>query len=124
MVRNLKGIVVKGAQVAEARYGYPTANIKLKKPHKDILPGIYAGLAAFDDKEGMPCVICFGAGYNGKIPKCEVHILDFSGDLYGKKLSVSIDKLISGLLPFRGPREMKQKIDNDIELARKIFNWA
>ncbi len=60
-------------------------------------------------------------GYEG-VPLAETHFLGFSGDLYGRKLSV---ELISFLRPeqrFSSADELKERICRDIEAAEKFWD--
>lgn len=112
----LTGNVIRGNGIAGSVYGIPTANLSLiSRP--DIAPGVYAGLAHWGDRI-FQSVICFDADGQGKF---EVHLFDFTGDLYGTRLSVDVQSKISNLIPWTTQEAMQQKILNDIEKAKAWF---
>ena len=82
----LDGIVVAGNQRG-GTLGYPTANLALE-PHL-ILPrfGIYAG-AALEHRAAVS--IGTNPHYGGTERRVEPYLLDFDGDLYGKRLVVEL----------------------------------
>jgi len=91
-----EGTVVKGDQRGRT-IGFPTANIQLDDPDK-LVPanGVYAVMAHIPDGEldGGPQKGMMNIGVrptvDGSHRTIEVHLLDFEGDLYGKKLVVEI----------------------------------
>lgn len=52
-------------------------------------------------------------------PLAETHILDFSGDLYGKEIEVRFNKYIRNEKKFSSLDELKIQIKKDIECVRK-----
>jgi riboflavin kinase/FMN adenylyltransferase len=48
----------------------------------------------------------------------EAHLLDFSGDLYGKRVRVSFHAFLRGERKFSGIDELKSQLQIDIEHAR------
>lgn len=54
------------------------------------------------------------------IPLAETHILDFSGNLYGKKIKVSLEDFIRPEMKFENIDELKNQIEADIKTAKKI----
>ena len=59
---------------------------------------------------------------NGTEPICETHILDFSGDLYGKTVTVEFIKFIRGEQKFNSLDELTRQVQKDISEARKYIN--
>ena len=59
--------------------------------------------------------------FNGTDRRLEVHILDYSGDLYGQSVTVSFLKHIRGQITFSSPAELKLQIFNDIKAAQMYF---
>ena len=51
----------------------------------------------------------------------EVHLFDFSGDLYGEKLIVGIIERIRDELTFPSAEELKSWMKKDEEIARKTL---
>ena len=54
------------------------------------------------------------------LPKLEAHLLNFKGNLYGKKVTVSLGKYIRPFKKFKSEPELKKQIRKDILLIRKI----
>ena len=118
------GEVVHGDQRGRA-IGFPTANIILEKGVEPFR-GIYAvrvrDAGARQEKAWM------GAGYFGDRPTfdtlrtfLEVYLLDFSGDLYGKTLSVEFVDLIRPDQRFHSIEELKSQMARDCGAARKLL---
>jgi riboflavin kinase / FMN adenylyltransferase len=119
------GKVVRGDQRGRA-IGFPTANIILEKgvePYR----GIYAvRVRDMNAKAERPWM---GAGYFGDRPTfdsprtfLEVHLLDFSGDLYGKTLGVEFVDLIRPDRRFQTIDELKTQMAEDCEAARNLLS--
>lgn len=87
----VEGTVVHGAQLGR-QIGFPTANVA---PPVGIVPlhdGIYATYASIDDESELrPAMTYIGTrpAVNTGERMIETHLLDFEGDLYGRKLTTS-----------------------------------
>lgn len=102
-----------------AAIGVPTANLAVDQ----ILPpaGVYAGRAAAGGKPFLAVANIgvrptFG-GAAGSV--LEVHILDFSGDLYGQAVEFSFAARLRDEMRFPGPDELVRQIRRDIAEARR-----
>ncbi|TET21184.1 MAG: bifunctional riboflavin kinase/FAD synthetase [Candidatus Cloacimonadota bacterium] len=115
--------VTKGEGVGRT-LSFPTANLEVSSPRK-ILPGrgVYVAKIVLNRKE-------YGAMlYLGKRPtfcadghsRCELHIMGFSGNLYGKNLIVRVLKKIREEKKFRSAQNLKDQIMSDENTARKII---
>lgn len=111
---SITGEVMQGKQLGRT-IGYPTANIRMNDPNK-LIPadGVYAVKVVFNNQRygGM-----LNAGYrptvDGKTHSIEVHIFDFSGDLYNQKIVISyVDKLREEM-KFNGLEELKNQLEKD-----------
>ncbi len=112
------GIVIEGDKRGAA-LGFPTANLDV---NITLDPGVYA-VWVHHLGENIEGVLCFGMkNAAGKI-KCEVHLLDYVGDLYGRELSVEIvgDRL-SGIEEISDADELRRKIIQDIRMARSVLD--
>lgn len=118
----IRGIVVKGRNRGGRLLGFPTANINLQD---ELCPktGIYAATVECDGRcyEG---VVNIGDSptFDDHVFTVEVHILDFSGDLYDRKIRINFIRRIRDEIKFSGVSELSQAIENDIRTARKILS--
>lgn len=97
--------------------GYPTANLVLE-PGCEPREGIYAVRVSIDDEPGRPARA--GAAYIGTRPTfsttrrfLEVHLLDFAGDLYGRRLAVEFTTFVRPDQAFEGAEALKSQMDAD-----------
>lgn len=112
----VSGQVVRGLGMAGKTLGCPTANLKLDFPAA-LGHGVYVGVATLGDQR-YPAAICFGA--DGK-QKFEVHLLDQDMDLLYENMEVDVGQKISELVPWESEEQMRNKVQNDIALARQYF---
>jgi riboflavin kinase/FMN adenylyltransferase len=117
---NVAGIVVSG-RGRGVGLGFPTANID---PEKELLPpaGIYA---AFVDVEGKRYMAALNIGEKPTFADYtftfEIHLLDFSGDLRGKRLNTEFVEKLRDIIKFDSPEMLKKQIAADVEKARSIL---
>ena len=117
---NVAGIVVSG-RGRGIGLGFPTANIE---PEKELLPpsGIYA---AFVEVEGKRYMAALNIGEKPTFADytCtfEVHLLDFSGDLRGKRMNTEFVEKLRDIIKFDSPETLKMQIAADVEEARSIL---
>jgi riboflavin kinase/FMN adenylyltransferase len=110
----LEGEVVLGDQRG-GTLGYPTANLSV--PAELLVPayGIYAGAAL-----GHRAAISIGVNphYGGDERRIEPHLLDFDGDLYGRRLVVELWRRLREERAFSSEDELVAQITRDVEEAR------
>jgi riboflavin kinase / FMN adenylyltransferase len=110
----LEGTVVLGDQRG-GTLGYPTANLSV--PGDLLVPayGIYAG-SALDH----PAAISIGVNphYGGGERRIEPHLLDFAGDLYGRRLIVELWQRLRDERAFSSEDELVAQIARDVEETR------
>ncbi len=118
---SLAGEVVGGARRGRC-LGFPTANLAVR-PERALPPdGVYA-VYAIVDKRRLPAVANVGErpSFNTGQHAIEVHILDYTGDLYGRDLVI---EFVSRLRPerrFDDVCELVTQIGRDVERARGLF---
>ncbi len=139
----LLGTVIVGQQLGRT-IGFPTANLQL--PPEKFLPrlGVYAvrvfiqageqtGRGAEENEKVLspaprplssPASLLgvMNIGYrptvNGMYPSVEIHLLDWSGDLYGKTLKVQLEKFLRPEQKFASLEALKAQIQVDCAIAR------
>jgi len=121
------GTVVKGQQLGRT-IGFPTANLQL--PQDKFLPkqGVYAvrvsAIATSDTiLNNHPGVMNIGnrPTVDGTYPTVEVHLLDFTGDLYDQKLQIQLEKFLRSEQKFPSLEALKAQIQVDCIIARNFF---
>lgn len=116
------GEVVHGKKLGRT-IGFPTANLERKD--KAYLPyGIYGAVVKIGKNEKeYDGVVNIGKNPTLKPGEksIEVHILDFSGDLYGKKLVIQLIKHIREEMKFCGIESLKKQISEDVETWKKYL---
>lgn len=118
---NVKGVVIHGAQRGR-EMGYPTINLEIA--NQLILPadGVYAVSLCLGNRlyNGV-ANIGNNPTFNGSDRRLEVHILDYSGDLYGQWVTVNFLKQIREQITFASADELKFQIRQDIKAAQVYF---
>ncbi len=125
----LIGTVVRGQQLGRT-IGFPTANLQL--PPDKFLPryGVYsvnvlvdpASFPALDSPLKGVMNIGRRPTVEGSSPTIEVHLLDWSGDLYGQTLTVNLESFLRPEQKFPSLEALKEQIAADCEAARYCLN--
>lgn len=111
----LDGMVVAGDQRG-GTLGYPTANLSLEPELACPGYGIYAGFA----REHRAAVsIGTNPHYGGTERRIEPYLLDFDGDLYGKRLVVELWKRLRDEAAFESEEALVAQISRDVEATRR-----
>ena len=125
----LIGVVVQGQQLGRT-IGFPTANLQL--PKEKFLPrqGVYAvRVFTLNETPNTSPVESLGVmnignrpTVNGTYSSAEVHLFDWSGDLYGKKLAVQLVKFLRPEQKFPSLEALKTQIQLDCIAAREVLS--
>ncbi|MBR2358431.1 MAG: bifunctional riboflavin kinase/FAD synthetase [Lentisphaeria bacterium] len=120
----LSGKVSNGYGIAGTHLDCPTANIE---PAAGVLPpdGVYSGIVEVDK-------VRYGAAVNiGVAPtygraadsrrRIEAHLLDFSGNLYGRNVHLILGEYLRSEQCFASEEALKKQIFKDVE---QIRNWV
>ena len=115
------GKVVYGQQLG-TQLGVPTANLWLPQ-NKLPIAGVYiVKVEAEGETYGGIANMGTRPTVYGQNPVLEVHILGFSGNLYGKKIKVEFLKKVRDEKKFNGLDELKEQIFKDISTAKTYFS--
>lgn len=127
----LSGEVVRGRGIGRT-IGFPTANINV--PEEKLLPGegVYmVGCRISDDgnpKSGVPAASSsrkglLNIGHNptvgGGKTTVELHIPGFSGDIYGRTVTVCMKSFIRPDMRFGSTEELRRQIRKDIDFLQQ-----
>ena len=115
----LSGIVVHGNHIGTG-LGMPTANIYPKEDAKDIEHGVFISTVETDGKT-YRAITNLGkkptVKDDGEI-NAESYIYDFSSDLYGKEIKVTLLRFQRPEMKFSSLGELKLQMKKDIEEGR------
>tara|TARA_R110002050_G_scaffold162939_1_gene292855 strand:- start:12901 stop:13827 length:927 start_codon:yes stop_codon:yes gene_type:complete len=120
---SLSGEVVHGFKRGK-QIGFPTANISVNNPFK-LIPsqGVYAVSVMVDGAQygGMLNIGSKPTVSNENTLSIEVHIFDFSSDIYGKTVSVYLKKRIRNEKKFDNLEELRLQLEKDKQQTETIL---
>ena len=117
---SIEGVVQRGRQQGK-KIGFPTCNIDIKDC-VIAMPGVYAAKVRQQNvKKPLKAIANLGyrPTFNQKKILLEVHIFNFSGNLYNKYLSVEFIKFIRKEKKFNNVNQLKKQIQSDLKTAKK-----
>ena len=117
---SIEGIVQKGRQIGK-KIGFPTCNIDIKN-YILAKPGVYAvKVLRKNNSKYIKGIANLGyrPTFNQKKLLLEVHLFNFSGNLYNKYLSVEFLKFIRKEKKFKNVNQLKAQIKTDLSTAKK-----
>jgi riboflavin kinase/FMN adenylyltransferase len=116
----ITGTVIAGAKRGRT-IGFPTANL-------GGVPTVLPGNGVYAVRAGVGGKMWPGAANVGPNPtfgedarKVEVHLIGFSGDVYGQPVAVEFVTRLRETRPFSGVRELIEQLKQDIEQAKRIL---
>jgi riboflavin kinase/FMN adenylyltransferase len=118
---SVSGVVVHGDKRGRT-IGFPTANIEV--PNAMCLPadGVYSGIIKRADGSSHVCAINLGRRptffEHADHSLLEAHLLDFDGDLYGERVSVTFEHFLRSERKFEGLESIKTQLQLDVAAAR------
>jgi len=116
------GRVVHGAKRGRGM-GFPTANVRLARPRAAV-HGIFAVKCFGVASRGLEGVASLGlnpAVGAGGPATLEAFLFDFSGDLYGRRISLEFVKKLRDEAHFASLDELAAQIRRDCDAAREVF---
>lgn len=117
----IRGRVVAGRDRGGKLLGCPTANINLQD---ELCPetGVYA--VTVETEKGLfngVANIGYSPTFDDHLFTIEVHILDFSDNIYNKNIRVNLITKLRDEKKFSGIEELSKQIENDIQEARRVL---
>lgn len=118
----IAGKVCKGRQLGRT-IGFPTANVEVSDRQLLPLPGVYAAEVEADGKSYKALV---NIGNNPTVSvsaplSVEAHLMDYSGNLYGKTIKINFLRRIRDEKKFSGLSELRHQIQKDILALHPLF---
>lgn len=119
----LSGTVEHGKALGRT-VGMPTANLRVDEGC--ILPeaGVYATVSEIDGEKHLS-VTNIGVRPSvddSPVWTVESHIVGFSGDLYGEKLTLTVLQRIRSQMKFSSLDEVKKQVEADVACAKEIYS--
>ena len=116
----IEGTVQKGRKQGK-KIGFPTCNIDIKD-YVIAKPGVYAvKVNRKNSNKSLKAIANLGyrPTFNQKEILLEVHIFNFSGNLYNKYLSIEFTKFIRKEKKFKNVNQLKKQIQKDLKTAKQ-----
>lgn len=120
------GTVEGGSRIGRT-IGFPTANVS---PEYDVVipaNGVYAAVAHMPDGSRYEAMVNVGmrptvTSDNVGMARIEAHILDFSGDIYGQRISVEFVRRIRSECKFASLDELRRQLERDESCVRSLLS--
>lgn len=122
---SIGGIVIHGKKLGR-KLGFPTANIRVTADF-DIPPAAYGVFATkvHVDSRILPGMLSIGTrptvDASGAPPSIEVHILDFSEDIYGEHIVIDVLYKIRDEEKFSSLEALIEQMKKDEVVTRKLL---
>ncbi|MCS6845383.1 MAG: bifunctional riboflavin kinase/FAD synthetase [Caldilineales bacterium] len=123
----VSGVVVPGASRGH-RIGFPTANLAVAAERLLPANGVYATWAWIENggDNGLQCYasvtnIGVRPSFDNGQRTVEAHLLDFSGNLYGRRMALEFVERLRPEMKFPGVDALRSQIQQDIARARAIL---
>ncbi len=123
---SLTGEIVHGSSIGSGMQ-VPTANLRTSN---ELVPrnGVYASILTVEGQRqrgvtniGTRPTVAHERSFTA--PSIETHLFDFSGDLYGRRVTLELLLYLREEQRFPGIRELVARIQRDIAKARRYFRW-
>ena len=117
---SIQGVVKLGRRIGKT-IGFPTCNIDIEN-YVIAKPGVYAVKIFINKtKKNLKGIanLGFRPTFNQHKLLLEVHLFNFSRNLYNKYLSVEFIKFIRKEKKFKNVKELKKQIKDDLKIARQ-----
>jgi riboflavin kinase/FMN adenylyltransferase len=136
----LTGRVIRGDGYGR-KLGFPTANIDRKQYVREGLRvklGVWAGIveiqneefrmknkkakilhSAFKNLHFYKAAIVIGPIDRTGLPKLEVYLIGFKGNLYGKKIKIILYKFLRKFRKFKSETDLKMQIKSDVNHIKR-----
>ena len=115
----IEGEVIHGKKIGRA-LGFPTANMSLQG-HEDIERGVYRSEVEIEGvKYRAMSNVGIRPSVGGKELLLETHVVNFTGDLYGKRLRISLIEKLRDEKRFASISDLKEQLLRDYRRVSEI----
>jgi riboflavin kinase/FMN adenylyltransferase len=117
----LSGVVVRGDQRGR-ELGFPTANLMVGRWAAVPADGVYAAWL-LRRGERLPAAVSIGTNptFNGRERRVEAYVLDFSGDLYGERVSLDFAVQLREMRTYEAIEPLVAQIREDVAQTRQAL---
>jgi len=114
----ITGKVVRGRMQGN-KLGFPTANVLLPESKAKLKSGVYSTSAIIDGRE-YKAVTNVGTAPTFDFDKevIETHVIDFSGDLYSKEITVYFNGFIRDIVKFESKEQLIKQLEKDVMVVK------
>ena len=120
----IHGRIVRG-EGRGRKLGYPTANLGLRDRSKLLPPdGVYAAWVHLPDRRAAVVNLGVRPTFNNRSHGLEAHVLDYEGDLYGKRVTVELTRRIRSERKFENGNALVEQIESDRQTAQALLYEA
>ncbi|BCJ54796.1 riboflavin biosynthesis protein [Actinoplanes sp. NBRC 14428] len=120
----LAGVVVRGDQRGR-ELGFPTANLMCHRYAAIPADGVYAArlIRGGDQGGALPASVSIGTNptFSGRERRVEAYVLDFSGDLYGERVSLDFVAHLREQRVYTSIEPLVAQIRQDVEETRALL---
>jgi riboflavin kinase/FMN adenylyltransferase len=120
----LAGVVVRGDQRGR-EIGFPTANLMCHRYAAVPADGVYAAwlIRGGENAGRRPASVSIGTNptFSGRERRVEAYVLDFSGDLYGERVSLDFVAHLREQRVYTGVEPLVAQILQDVEQTRVLL---
>lgn len=115
---SVDGLVVHDRKMGR-KLGFPTINIIPNPDKQPLLSAVYAGHVFIDGKK-YKAIINYGTRPTFDLSEklIEAHIIDYSGDLYGKEVTVYFDSMLRAVKKFENKEQLVAQLQLDKDTIR------
>ena len=116
-------VVKKGRQIGK-KMGFPTCNMNIE-PYVIAKPGVYVvKIKRLKSNKTLRGIANLGIRptFNQKKILLEVHIFNFSGNLYNKVLTIDFICFLRNEKKFKNINQLRKQISSDLDMAKKKLN--
>ncbi len=116
---DIEAEVIHGRKIGRA-LGFPTANMSMKG-YESVERGVYLSRVVIDGVSYKAMSnIGIRPSVGGKELLLETHVLDYSGDLYGRRLRVTLVEKLRDEKRFSSIGDLKEQLMRDYDYIRSI----
>lgn len=114
----IRGLVEAGQNLG-SQTGANTANLDVSLA-KNLSKGLYTCTVNWQNRQ-YPSLLYYGHNSLSQKDCLEVHILNFSQDIYGQKIEIVIKNFIRPEIKFNSLNDLKNQIKKDLTEAKKLI---